>query len=160
MQFFIFILQFVQSFVVSFIDLGLPYNYRQFFKSMYDLFPLPFYPPLQLHMIRPRNLPSFPQCVYNLHLKSLAPLLGTNFPVKGQFVINIPIKHPIHIIQTPMIILTLYLPSFPPCLHQPGLGFSFWMSSGPFIQAFVVFDCINTTMLLYDMIYKWCFVFH
>jgi hypothetical protein len=47
------------------------------------------------------NLPSFPQHICNFHLKFFAPLVGANLLVEGLFVINVPIKHPIHLTKPP-----------------------------------------------------------
>jgi hypothetical protein len=50
---------------------------------MYEFFPLPFYQPLQLPMIRTPNLLSFPQHIHNLHLTYVAPHVGTNLLIEG-----------------------------------------------------------------------------
>jgi hypothetical protein len=50
---------------------------------MYDLFPLPFYQPLQLPMIRTPNLLSYLQHIHNIHLEYVAPHVGANLPIEG-----------------------------------------------------------------------------
>jgi hypothetical protein len=75
---------------------------------------------LQLAMIIPPNLPPFLQHTFNLHLESYVPLVGANLLIEGQLIINIPIRHLIHPMQTLVIILAQHLRLLPLHLHQLG----------------------------------------
>ncbi len=80
--------------------------------------------PLVAHDQAP-NLPSFPQHICNFHLKSFAPLVGANLLVEGLFIINVPVKHPIHLTKPSCPSqLNTFLCSHPTCINLD-LGFIF-----------------------------------
>jgi len=85
-----------------------PFDYAQL-----KHFPLPILLVLIVGYDHYPNPPPFLQHTFNFHLKSCVPPMGVNLPVKGKFIISIPVKHIIHPIQTFMIILAQYLPLFP-----------------------------------------------
>jgi hypothetical protein len=68
-----------------------------------------------VHDQAPQPTP-FLLCICNLHLKPLATHVCVNLPFKGEPT-NIPIKHPIHLIQTIVTILIPYFPLLPLHLH-------------------------------------------
>ncbi len=122
-------------------------NHTPFINSFYqsptlhgNVGPQP-YQPFQLPMIRPPNLLSFLQHIHNLHLEHVAPHVGTNLPIEGQLIINVHVKHPIHLIQIHVTISTQYPPLLPPTCISLDLGFvfgCFWFLSFRFSSFSIV----------------------